>query len=394
MGRARTPLGCHGEIHYRTLTTGSVQARSRLRDLDGVTREVSATATSKSAAHNMLLEIIKERLDTWAGHGSLITPTSTIEELAALWLAEVETKNLSTGTLRVYRSTVDLYVLKYMRGWMLREVTTGRVDRVLKQHIAKGLRSETLRKVLHQIFALAIRHDAMIANPVTNVARVRKHNEPVRTLENASQISDIRALVHRWETKERPGPKAGRDMRDLVTLLLSTGVRIGEALGVRWSDVNLAAEQPYVLVTGTVKQEKGLGIYRKDTPKTPGSIRRLELPPTAVAMLMDRQLAQGDHTSIDAVFPSRVGTWQSVSGMERRWRSLTYQTPYEWVTFKTFRKTVATRIAQQLDSKAAARQLGHASDKITETYYIPRSETGPQVAALLDEVLRSSDPTA
>ncbi len=44
--------------------------------------------------------------------------------------------------------------------------------------------------------------------------------------------------------------------------------------------------------------------------------------------------------------------------------------------------------------QAAARQLGHASDTITETYYIPRSETGPQVAALLDEVLRSSDPTA
>jgi integrase len=64
------------------------------------------------------------------------------------------------------------------------------------------------------------------------------------------------------------------------------------------------------------------------------------------------------------------------------------------VTFKTFRKTVATRITRQLDSKAAARQLGHASDTITETYYIPRSETGPQVAALLDEVLRSSDPTA
>lgn len=213
--------------------------------------------------------------------------------------------------MRIYRSSARLHINPYMGEWLIREATTRRVDRVIKDHIAKGLDSQALRKHLSQVFDLAVRHDALPSNPVASVAKVRRAKGPKRIVEGAAQVAEIRALVQRWEAKDRPGPKATHDLYLFVMLLAVTGVRPGELLAVRWSEVNFLAERPYLEITGTIKQETGLGIYRQQVPKSTTSVRRVELPTSLVALLMDRKVNQSSPNPIDAVFPSRVGTWQA-----------------------------------------------------------------------------------
>jgi integrase len=44
------------------------------------------------------------------------------------------------------------------------------------------------------------------------------------------------------------GTRRTSDLHDVVLVLLGTGMRIGEALALRWTDIDLAAEIPYVRV--------------------------------------------------------------------------------------------------------------------------------------------------
>ena len=81
----------------------------------------------------------------------------------------------------------------------------------------------------------------------------------MRILADTAQIAEIRGLIEKWETKDRPGPKASRDLRDMILLLMSTGARVGEALALRWQDINLLSERPYLVIASPSSKRSGSG---------------------------------------------------------------------------------------------------------------------------------------
>lgn len=166
--------------------------------------------------------------------------------------------------------------------------------------------------------------------------------------------------------------------------MLATGCRIGEILALRWQDLDLEAQPPTLTVRGTIKTEKGRSTYRKPTPKSDSSRRTLILPPFALEMLRHRRTASRANAR-DAVFATRNGTWHQLGNIERRWRQIRQDTGLEWVTPHTFRKTVATLVAEEVDSDTAAQQLGHSSASVTKDFYIAR----PALAADVSGVLQS-----
>ncbi|PPJ18735.1 tyrosine-type recombinase/integrase [Nocardia nova] len=86
------------------------------------------------------------------------------------------------------------------------------------------------------------------------------------------------------------------------------------------------------------------------------------------------------------VFPGRGGVLRDPHNFNRTWRAAR-GTVYKDVTQYTFRKTVATLIAEMADSKTAAKQLGHSRDGITERHYIASPERAPDSSAVLEEGL-------
>ncbi|ATL66669.1 hypothetical protein [Nocardia terpenica] len=67
-------------------------------------------------------------------------------------------------------------------------------------------------------------------------------------------------------------------------------------------------------------------------------------------------------------------TWQAARG-----------TLYKDVTQYTFRKAVATQIAEASDSKTAAKQLGQSREAITEPHYIASPQQAPDSSAVLKQ---------
>src|SRR4051812_39221512 len=106
-GRPRTPIGTYGSfnVHRRGK---HVTAETRFRDADGRLRRVTASATSAAAARLRLKEKLRGRPNY--GNGGSLGVSSTFGELADLWLADLELRDVAEGTRQTYRDQLRLHV--------------------------------------------------------------------------------------------------------------------------------------------------------------------------------------------------------------------------------------------------------------------------------------------
>jgi len=384
MGRGRPPtaLGTWGAIRTTWVRDGAYRSRTRIRDKDGVTREVTATGTTNAAAERALRRKLVDR-QAPTQHG--ITADTTIAKLASQWLTFLHNEGrIEATTINEYERVLTKVVIPELGGLRLREVTTSRLDLFLvRLRAISTSRQRKTKVVLGAMLGLAVRHDALPVNPVQQTSRIHREKSEPRSL-TLEDLDTVREAVRAWTTKQRSGPKATTDMADIIELMLATGARIGEILALRWIDIALDAARPAVAINGTIKTEPGKGTYRKASPKSDSSVRTVALPDFAVAMLKRRRSVRGENPG-EAVFPTRNGTWQQVNNVERRWRQIRHGTGLDWVTPHTFRKTVATLISERVDAETASQQLGHSSPTITREFYISKPAIAADVAHVLEE---------
>lgn len=389
-GRPRTAIGTYGAVYVMRKADRCV-AETRFRDLDGRLRKVTATARSASAATALL----KERLVNRSGYGSggMLSVASPFGDLVALWLADMELRELADGTKQSYRDQVRLHVLPAFEHFTLGEVSTGRVEWFLKAEAAlSASRAKQSRTMLNLLFGFALRHDAISRNPVegTSPLRTPKTQPKALTLE---QIAAIRVAAANWRTEPgRPGPKPDGQARDIIEVLLGTAMRTGEVLALRPCDVEDSATGMVVAVTGTVVQRKGAGVVRQGRPKSDASIRRIPVPEFAAGVLRRRLTGVSRERTI---FANRRGGPLSPYNVRRTFREFLANAGLAnlGISLRWYRRTGATVIARSLGSDAAAAFLGHTSSAITEGHYIERDPTvDPTPATQLERALRPEDP--
>jgi len=89
------------------------------------------------------------------------------------------------------------------------------------------------------------------------------------------------------------------------------------------------------------------------------------------------------------IFPSSTGTVREASNVRNRaWKPFTVRAGYDWVTFRTFRKTVATLLDEAgLTARQIADILGHARPSMTQDVYMGRGAVSRAGAQALDDAL-------
>ncbi len=366
-GRPKLPIGSHGTI--RVFRTGdSWQARCNYRDTDGETRQVSASALTQGKARLRLQEKLKTRGRVG---GEDITRHTTIAQLALLWL---RTLSQSTATADQYQDKLDKHIVPALGDLAIHEATTGRLEAFLRALQAKTPTTARMtRTVLSLMFGMAVRHDAITVNPVGEVLLVAQEKKKVTAL-SVDEVQALRADIEKW-AKERPG----RDqVRDSVDVFLATGLRPGELLALRFSDIDFKANT--IEVTGTVKRDSVKGLHRQEYPKSESGERILTLPYFGTKVLRRRRLS----AKSDLVFASRAGSIMEPSNFRRQWRDARGE-KWAHVQARSFRKAVATLIERESGSVAASLQLGHSSDAVTKKHYIARDKLAPDASSTLDQ---------
>ncbi|SNS63875.1 Site-specific recombinase XerD [Micrococcales bacterium KH10] len=380
MPRPPLPIGAWGKISRSQAEPGKHRARARFRDHDGVTRLVEAWGKSGAAAERALITALTERKKHT---GADITSESRLGDVAELWFkTEVEPdKKKAPNTIQRYGDLVDKKIVPGIGKLKLRECSPTRLTAFLRKETEEsGPSSARLcRTVLTSILAYAVLSDALLVNPMREVGAIEVRSKKVESL-SVEQVRKLRKDL-------KSDKKANRaDLPDLVDFMLGTGCRIGEALAVRWSDIDLVART--VTITGTVIRVSGQGVVRQGNTK--GKSERIMKVPTFIPEMLERRRIEGPHPGeYGVVFPSAAGGLREVTTVEWQWRQFKGRhSQWSWVHPHVFRKTAATVVAGAMGSKVAADLLGHANVPTTEGHYAKKERVVADATAALDELAR------
>lgn len=359
-GRPVAPLGEWGSVAYATLPSGAIQARTRLRLMSGKMARVSATGKDENAALKELVKRCGQRLNT-EDH-SVLSTTSKVSSLMDAW---IEQHDVTESSINTYTKCLDLHIKPQIGELRIGELSTQRLQQFLDS-LTPGT-AKTARAALSSACGLAIRWGIMPNNPVSFTKLKKKKKSEVNAL-TEQQIEEYRTAIKEWCGSNHVGTKRGDGLLEIVDVLIGSGMRIGEVLGLRWQDVNF--DDGTISITG---QDDGNG-GRKEFPKTESSRRTIRVKRIALDALRRRWESPGREYFGEIVFPTRNGTYRTGNNTQTRLREARGDLK---IVPHDFRKTVATRIEEEYGLLAASRHLGHASTKVTEQAYLARPKVIP-----------------
>ena len=147
---------------------------------------------------------------------------------------------------------------------------------------------------------------------------------------------------------------------EMFLLELTTGMRRGEILGLKWRDLNLE--------TGELNIKRQLTTKGISVPKTKSSIRTILLPPDMLELLREMKKT----AKYDWIFPSPVkeGEPRNPTAITKRFRLMLERAHCKHVRFHDLRHTFATMALENgMDVKTLSAMIGHVSSETTLNIY-------------------------
>ncbi len=332
------------------------------RDGGGVRRW--RTFATKREAEDYLAEIIPGSRQR---RGTAVPPTISLAEYSERWLHLIAS-TVKPRTLISYTGMLRLHILPAFGTWRVQYLDKGSIKRLLADKLAAGLSRNTVRilhATLRALLAAAVDDGVIQANPAEKLGRQLRLVMPkaMRQEEIKAMTREQRQLFLLTAAKETPAYFA------LFATLAGTGMRLGEALALRWDDLDLEARE--------IRVQRALSRGHIDTPKA-GHGRTVDISQTLAQML--RQLEQLRGAQMAArewpimpswVFCTRAGTPMDESKVRRAMREVLKRAELPGhFSPHCLRHTYASLMLQQGESLTyVQRQLGHASINLTADTY-------------------------
>lgn len=249
------------------------------------------------------------------------------------------------------------------------------VEQFILRLRAKGLSSSTIRQtdtVLRQVLDTAVRDGLLSANPVAGLKRPTVVTAEARAL-TVAEVADLLAAA------------SGSRYEPLLRVLAATGMRRGEALALRWSDIDL--DRRLLTVRGTLTRTKS-GL-RVQPPKTERSRRTIPVSTATVEVLqtvLDAQNAAREVCGLSwvengLVFTTEFGQPTDPRNASRAMTIAANRAGLEGVGIHTLRHTAAsTMLEAGVPLRTVSEILGHGSVQVTGDIYGHVSSEGARAA--------------
>lgn len=294
-----------------------------------------------------------------AGLGLYGSSRERVTSFAERWLKQQEAREragtLRPKTLRTYRDLLRLHVLPDL-GWIpLAKVGPRTIEEQYARLLERGLSATTVRHVamlLHKLFADAVRQETVAQNPCELAEPPARRHREMRVLD------EEQARLFLGEAK-----KSSR-YYVLYLAAVTTGMRQGELLGLRWQDVNLTLGT--ATVQRTFQRIGGQQVFGE--PKTAKSRRTIALAP---ALLDELRRLREQSSDNGLVFCQPNGKPLHAGNVTRRdLRRVLKRAKLPSVTCHSLRHLSASLMLRQgVHPKVVQEILGHSGIQVTMDLY-------------------------
>lgn len=334
----------------------------------------------------------------------------TFHEFASEWYEGVS-PGLRERTRVDYLWRLSSHLLPHFASYRLTEITVEEVDRYrrskererdafeasrseqlarpaaererLPRPLSNGSINKTIR-LLAVILEQAVEYGYVDRNVAQGRKRLLRESKPSRTYLQPDQVAALLAAAGELDAEARPSD-TGRRRPILATLTLA-GLRISEALELRWQDVNLADR-----------------VLRVAESKTDAGVREVNLTPTLQEVLSEYRTRTRHGAASDFVFPTAQGRQDSPSNIRSRFLAKAVERAnialaehgreqIASATPHSLRRTfISLLLATGADVPYVMAQAGHADPKMTLGVYAQVIASKTDHGAALDGLVEASD---
>jgi len=255
----------------------------------------------------------------------------------------------------------------------------------------KTLSSKTVlhyHRLISSIMQTAVKWQVIVSNPCERV-------DPPKIQQKTAEYLEAEEAIRLLELLEENSVPI--QYRTAVTVLLFTGMRRGELLGLKWPDIDF--DKQTISISRSLLYLPGKGVFEDET-KNVSSNRVIKIPSTATASLrslrvwqMEQRLALGEHWSYtEYIFTAQDGTPMHPDTLSGWFRDFIKKTDLPQIHIHSLRHTNATlSIANGVAVTTVAGQLGHANATTTTKIYAHSIKSAQAAAAdMMDDLLTPS----
>lgn len=285
------------------------------------------------------------------------------------WIENIKGDSIRPNTIRNYRERFEHNIKGCIGSMLLSEVKPMHCQHVLNQ-MKDSYKTSTIyqtRITLYCMFADAVENDVVFKNPVTKAVKYNIGEEP----------KAVRALTVEEQRKFLEVAK-GSSNYNQYAFILQTGLRTGEMIGLKWSDIDW--EKRVLHIQRSMEYRHSVGEWRIGEPKSKSGYRDVPLTEEAISILK-RQREKLKEAKVvnmqftEFVFLCRKGEPTKNSAYDTTLFKLCDKAGIPRFSMHVLRHTMATRcIEGGMRPKTLQVILGHSNVGITMNLYVHVTE--------------------
>ncbi|MDD3224727.1 MAG: tyrosine-type recombinase/integrase [Clostridium sp.] len=365
---SKTNYTKNGKRYYRTTATLG-------RDSDGKLIRKEFYGLNKSDAENKK----DEYLNNIKNGLNINFDKACLGDLMHTWLFEVKKIAVKPSTFTRYEGIFRIYIkssgLYQMKLDDLKSIQIQRYYNNLANNGKSASVIKNLNKLLKSFFNYAVDEGYLLRNPCIG----KKVVIPGAKEETKREIKiftneEIHSLNKALENHR---------LNALILLALGTGLRQGELLGLKWSDIDF--DKKVLKVQRSIKEvyfisENGTRELKtiEQSPKTKNSIRTVPIPSSLIPILnkqttqqkLDKLKVGSSYTKSDYVFTTQLGTTINAQNLTKSYKRILEKAKIPYKKFHSLRHTYATKLFEKnVPIKTVQMLLGHSDISTTSNIY-------------------------
>ena len=305
-------------------------------------------------------------------------PIPLFKDCAKAWIEITVPATCKESTESDYQAILDNHVLPLFIDLKVNEISEGKIKELLFNKVNAGKAGSTvshIKNVVSGILNQAVDDDLISVNPALNLGNkfMKKINDAIKA----------RKVSNGEENRGEPDPLSAEELKllldkvqkhfsehyPLFLLLARTGIRTGEASGLRWGDIDFNSR--FISLKRSLSRGKLSTFKGKRERRVDMSLQLTEALKAHLIKSKEKglKLGLGDHP--EYVFTNRLGGFVDVNNWRRKvFDKALAKAEIRKIRIHDLRHTYATlRISKGDNIADVSNQLGHFSETFTMKIY-------------------------